>query len=95
MAAMRALWFPAYAKTVLVAGADGQAFLKNLPRFKMQPNLPTSFDAITLQGQWKNDGDHYDVTLAGSDANKSGTATIDGSRLTFKTDSDTLIFDQE
>jgi hypothetical protein len=95
MAAMRALWFPAYAKTVLVAGADGQAFLKNLPHFKMQPNQPASFDAVTLQGQWKNDGDNYDVTLAGSDANKSGTATIDGSRLTLKTDSDTLIFDQE
>jgi hypothetical protein len=35
------------------------------------------------------------VTLASSDANRSGTATIDGSRLTLKTGSDTLIFDRE
>ena len=33
MAAMRTLWFPAYSNTVFVAGADGQAFLNNLPRF--------------------------------------------------------------
>jgi uncharacterized membrane protein required for colicin V production len=95
MAAMRALWFPAYAKTVFVAGADGQAFLKNLPHFKVQPNQPTTFDIATWQGQWKNDGNNYDVTLAGNGANKPASATIDGSRLTLKTDSDTLIFDRE
>jgi len=95
MAAMRALWFPAYARTVFVAGADGQAFLKNLPHFKMQPNLPPTFDTTTWQGQWKNDGNNYNVTLASSGANKFGTATIDGPRLTVKTESDTLIFDRE
>jgi hypothetical protein len=95
MAAMRALWFPAYSNTVFVAGADGQAFLKNLPHFKMQPNQPTSFDTAVWQGQWKSDGDNYNVTLASSGANKFATATIDGSRLTLKTESDTLIFDRE
>ena len=79
MAAMRALWFPAYAKTMFVAGADGQAFLKNLPHFKVQPNQPTTFDTATWQGQWKSDGDNYDLSLANNGANKSGTATIDGS----------------
>lgn len=95
MAAMRALWFPAYSNTVFVAGADGQTFLKNLPHFKMQPNQPTSFDTAVWQGQWKSDGDNYNVTLASSGANKFATATIDGSRLTLKTESDTLIFDRE
>ncbi len=95
MAAMRALWHPAYAKTVFVAGADGKAFLKNLPRFKMQPNQPTTFDTATWQGQWKSEGNNYTVTLTSSGANKFASATIDGSQLTLKTDSDTLVFDRE
>jgi hypothetical protein len=96
MAAMRALWFPAYSNTVFVAGADGQAFLKNLPQhFKSQPNQPTTFDTATWQGQWKRDGDNYNVTLASSGANKFAAATIDGPRLTVKTESETWIFDRE
>jgi hypothetical protein len=95
MAAMRTIWSKAYANTVFVAGSDGQAFLKNLPHFKTQPNQPTTFDATTLTGQWKSDGNNYDATLTGSGAGKSGTAKIDGSQLTLKTDSDTLIFDRE
>jgi Colicin V production protein len=95
MEAMRALWYPAYAKTVFVASADGQVFLKNLPRFKMQPNQPTTFDTATWQGQWKSEGNNYNVTLASSSANKFASATIDGSHLTLKTDGDTLIFERE
>jgi hypothetical protein len=95
MAAMRTLWFPAYSNTVFVAGADGQAFLKNLPHFKLQPNQPTTFNTAMWQGQWKTDGNNYNVTLASSGANKFASAAIDGSRLTLKTESDTLIFDRE
>ena len=96
MAAMRALWFPAYSNTVFVAGADGQTFLKNLPQhFKSQPNQPTTFDTATWQGQWKTDRDGYNVTLTSSGANKFAAATIDGPRLTLKTDSETWIFDRE
>jgi hypothetical protein len=95
MRAMEALWTPAYAQTTFVAGADGQAFLKNLPHFKSQPNQPATFDTATWQGQWKSDGDNYGVTLTSSGTGKSATATIDGSQLTLKTDTDTWIFDRE
>jgi hypothetical protein len=95
MAAMRSLWFPAYAKTMLVAGADNQVFLKNLPHFKMQPNQPATFDTATLQGQWKSDGNNYDLSLTDNGANKSAIVTIDGSRLTLKMESDTLVFNRE
>jgi hypothetical protein len=96
MAAMRALWFPAYSNTVFAAGADGQTFLKNLPQhFKSQPNQPTTFDTATWQGQWKHDGDNYNVTLTSSGANKFAAATIDGPRLMLKTESETWIFDRE
>ena len=95
MAGMRTLWFPAYSNTVFIAGADGQAFLKNLPHFKLQPNQPTTFNTATWQGQWKTDGNNYNVTLASGGANKFASAAIDGSRITLKTESDTLIFDRE
>jgi uncharacterized membrane protein required for colicin V production len=95
MRAMRAIWSPAYAQTSFVAGADGQAFLKSLPHFKVLPNQPTTFDIATWQGQWKADGNNYDLSLAGSGGGKSATATIDGSTLTIKLDGDTLIFDRE
>ena len=43
MAVLRPLWFRAYSNTIFVAGADGQAFLKDLPQhFKMQPNQSTN-----------------------------------------------------
>jgi hypothetical protein len=80
---------------MFVAGADGQAFLKNLPHFKMQPNQPTTFDTATLQGQWKSNGNDYDLSLADSGANKSAIVTIDGSRLMLKMGSDLLVFDRE
>lgn len=95
MAALRGLWSQAYAKTVLVAGADGQVFLKNFPQFKMQPNQPTTFDTTSWQGQWKQAGNNYDITFTGSGASKSGTGTINGSRLTIQTDSGPMIFDRE
>ncbi|HEX5399748.1 MAG TPA: hypothetical protein VFY06_11955, partial [Verrucomicrobiae bacterium] len=95
MAALRGLWSQAYAKTELVAGADGQVFLKNFPQFKMQPNQPTTFNTVTWQGTWKHDGSNYDVTFSGGGTSKSGTATINGSRLTLNTGSETLIFDRD
>ena len=95
MTAMLMLWTPAYSNTVFVASADGQAFLKNLPRFKAQPNQPATFDPVTWIGQWKSDGNNFDVTLGSSGANKAGTATTDGSHLTLQTGSDTYIFDRE
>jgi hypothetical protein len=96
MAAMRALWFPAYAQTMFVAGADGQAFLKNLPQhFKSQPNQPTTYETATCQGQWKKDGDSYNLSLASGGASKAATATIDGSHITLTMDGEVMIFDRE
>lgn len=95
MAAMRVIWSQAYSNTVFVAGADGTAFLKNLPQFKPQASQQPSFDSVTWSGQWKTDGNGFDVTLANGGANKAGTATVDGSRLTLQTAGDTYIFDRE
>jgi uncharacterized membrane protein required for colicin V production len=91
MIAVRAFWTQAYAQTTFLAGADGQAFLKNLPEFK--PGQPPA--AATWQGQWKSDDTNYDLSLASNGENKSMTAQTDGLRLTIKDDKNTLIFDRE
>ena len=94
MQSMRDLWSKAYAKTMLVAGADNQVFVKDMPHFKIQPTQ-TTFDLATLQGKWTNNGNNYDLSLTDNGANKSATATIDGSRLTVKMGTDVLVFDRE
>ena len=95
MQSMRDMWSKAYAKTMLVAGADSQVFLKNLPHFKAQMNQPTTFDLATSQGQWKSNGNDYDLSLTDNGASKSATATLDGSHLTVKLGTDVLVFDRE
>jgi uncharacterized membrane protein required for colicin V production len=94
MRSIRALWTQAYAQTVFIAGADNQAFLKNLPNFKPQPaGQPPSTD--NWKGQWSNDGTNYSLTLAGGSGNKSLSATTtDGLRLTFKDEKNILVFDR-
>lgn len=92
MKVVRAWMLKAYAQTSLVAGTDGQAFLKNLPRLKGQP--PTT-ETSTWTGQWKAEGDNYDLNLAYNGENKSATVSISNVRLTLKDDKTTLIFDRD
>ena len=92
MRAMRAVLTQAYPKTAFVAGADGQAFLKNLPHFK----TPTTFDTATWQGQWKNAGTNYNLSLNSGNQKQSMPAQINnGTRLTIIDDKNTLVFDRE
>jgi hypothetical protein len=90
MRAIRALWTHGFEDTTFVAGADGQAFLKNLPNFKSKPPAPE-----TWKGSWTENGTNYDLSLANNGENKSMTALIGGGRLTLKDDKNTLIFDRE
>lgn len=89
--ALRSLWSRAYARTILVAAADHQAFLKNWPRFTVDNGMPTVAETTTWQGQWNNAGTNYDLSLNG----KSMTARTDGLRLTIKSAGDVWVFDRE
>jgi uncharacterized membrane protein required for colicin V production len=91
MRAMRAMLTQSYVKTAFVAGADGQAFLKNLPHFK----TPTTFDTATWEGQWKNAGTNYNLSLTSGGRRQSMPAQLDGTRLTIVDDKTTLVFDRE
>ncbi len=91
MRVIRALWTQSFADTTFVAGADGQAFLKNLPDFKKQPATPE-----TWKGSWTDsDGTNYDLSLASNGDNKSMTVQTSGVRLTLKDDKNSLVFDKE
>lgn len=88
--ALRSLWSRAYAQTTFVASADHQAFLDNMPRFKVENGMPTVAQTTTWQGQWNNAGTNYDLSLNG----KSMTARTDGLRLTIKSGGDVWVFDR-
>jgi hypothetical protein len=93
MRAIRAQMTQAYAQTVFIAGADNQAFLKNVPRFKA--GTPPTTENVTWKGQWSNDGTNYDLTLVANGENKFMTAATGGSKLMLKDDKITLVFDHE
>lgn len=90
--AVRAWMMEAYKNTSFVAGADGQAFLKNLPQIKGQP---PATETATWNGQWKGGDDTYDVTVANSGENKILSAKISDVRLTLKDDKNTWVFERD
>jgi hypothetical protein len=95
MRTLRAWVTQSYAKTAFVAGADGQAFLKNLPHLKTQAGQPPTTETATWQGKWKGDGVDYELSLNSSGKKQSMPAEIDGTRLTIKDDKTTLVFAHE
>jgi hypothetical protein len=84
-----------YTNTAFVAGADRQAFLKNLPHMTIQPGKPPTTETASWQGKWKTDGANYELSLSSSSRKQSMPAQIDGTRLTIKDDRSTLVFDRE
>ena len=95
MRVLRAWVSQSYAKTAFVAGADGQAFLKNLPHLKSAPGQPPVTETVTLKGKWKGDGDDYKLSLSGGTQKQSMPAQIDDTRLIIKDDKTTLVFSRE
>jgi len=93
MQSARAWMTKSYADTTFVAGADGQAFLKNLPQLK--PGTPPTTETATWKGSWNANDANYDLTLTANGENKSMTAKISNDRLTLTDDKTTLIFDRE
>ena len=95
MRTLRAWVTQSYAKTAFVAGADGQAFLKNLPHVTTQPGKPPTTETVTWQGKWKGDGTDYELSLNSGGKKQSMPAQIDDTRLTIKDDKTTLVFARE
>jgi len=95
MRSLRVRMTQTYAQTAFVAGADKQAFLKNLPHVRTQRGQPPVTETVTWQGPWANEGTNYVLSLTGAGQTKSMPAQTDGARLIIKTDTDTLVFDRE
>jgi len=95
MRTLRAWVTQSYAKTAFVAGADGQVFLKNLPRMTIQPGKPPTTEIVSWQGKWKGDGTDYELSLSSGGKKQSMPARIDDTRLTIKDDKTILVFARE
>ena len=93
--AARAWMTEAYADTTFVAGADGQAFLKEMPHLKTQPNQPPVTEKTTWRGQWKDNGTNFDLSLNSNGQSKPMTARTDGLRLTLQSGNDSFVFDRQ
>jgi hypothetical protein len=102
MRSLRVWVSQSYTNTMFVAGADRQAFLKNLPQTKAQPApqrgqpaSPATVETATWLGRWKADGTGYELALNSGSKKQSMPAQVDGSRLIIKEDKATLVFDRQ
>lgn len=93
--ALRSLWSSAYAQTVFIAAADHQAFLENVPRFKVEKGAAAVAEKMSFQGQWSSDGTNYDLSLRGNGQHSFMTAHTEELRLTIKSSNDSWVFDHE
>ncbi len=101
MRMLRAWVSQSYTNTTFVAGADRQAFLKNLPHMKVQPvqkgqvPQPPTTETASWQGRWKAGGANYELTLNSGGRKQSMPAQLDGDRLAIQDDKTTLVFDRQ
>jgi len=95
MRTLRAWVTQSYVKTAFIAGADRQAFLKELPHLKITPGQPPTTETASWDGKWKGNGVDYELSLNSNSKKQSMPAQIDSTRLTIKDDKNTLVFDRQ
>ncbi|HEY5913379.1 MAG TPA: CvpA family protein [Verrucomicrobiae bacterium] len=83
----------AFGKTGLIARPDHSVSLKNSPGLRLQTAAAAaaSPDLQTFQGQWKDLDGKYALTFSGTEM----PATVEGDRLTLKSDSLGMVFNRE
>jgi len=81
-----------FSKTMMVAGADQQVWVKNVPQLRLQAGAAPAAGTQDLQGQWKKSGDEYEISL-GSGGTWKGR--IESGRLIATGGEFTLVFTAE
>ena len=79
MRELKAVWNQAFAQTILIAGTDGQLFVKNVPDFTSKTPTTTTEN---WKGQWSGSDSNFQVTLS-DHGGTTFAATSDGIRLEF------------
>lgn len=87
MQAERAFIGAVFGKATLVAMPNNQLVMKNIPGLKLPPNASPG-NLQTLQGQWKDAGNGYQISVSGQDV----PASVEGDRLTIKGEGMDLVF---
>jgi hypothetical protein len=81
-----------FGKTTLIARPDHSVALKNAPGLKLPATAaPAASSLQNFSGEWKDVEGKYLLTLAGNDL----PASVDGDRLTVKSEGTELVFDRE
>jgi hypothetical protein len=78
----------AFGKTTLVAMPDNQIVIKNIPGLQLPTTAAAAANLQTFQGQWKDQGDKYLISVSGQDV----PASVNGDRLTITTKGMDLVF---
>ncbi len=106
MLRMKRWMLASFSKTSLVAMADHQAVLKNVPQLKLPAPTPavpaaaaaaaaTPPTAQTLQGQWKDSDGKYTLTFVDAGRQEDLPASVEGERLLVKAEGFQLAFDRQ
>jgi hypothetical protein len=94
MRVIRAQVIQAYAQTHVIVAGDNQLFVKNLPKFRVNPGQPPTMELLNYKGDWSANGNSYDLHITGGGEEKFMSATADDLRLTVKDGKNMMIFDR-
>jgi hypothetical protein len=86
----------AFGRATFVATTEHEAILKNVPPLKAQaPGTAPSVEMQTLNGEWKEAGGKYQLSLKIEGQSTPMEASVEGNRLTIVTPILPLVFDRE
>lgn len=94
MRMIRAQVIQAYAQTHILVAGDNQLFVKNLPKFRVNPGQPPTMDLVNYKGDWSASGNNYDLHITGDGEEKFMSATADDLRLMVKDGRNLMIYDR-
>jgi hypothetical protein len=95
IAAAKAFFANAYARTVIIVAADNQVYVKFWPDFKATPQRDQPFPTQDYKGDWTQDGTTYTFTITHDSDTKVFNVTSDGQRLSLQEGKATYVFDRE
>jgi uncharacterized membrane protein required for colicin V production len=84
-----------YGKAQVVAGTESRVIIKNWPDLSTPPAAGTPPPMLEGKGEWEGGGNFYKIKLTVGSTELSGSAAIEGERMTVTLDKLILAFERE